>query len=73
MKSKKSKEAIKTTFPAKKTMKQFSRFSRYKIKKEAEDLVLESSEDFVELAMVRLKQLSVERGDSKIQLCDIRR
>ena len=54
-------------------MQQFNRFSRYKLKKEAEDLVLDASEDFVELAMVRLKQLSVDRGDSKIQLCDIRR
>ena len=35
--------------------------------------MLDASEDFVELAMVRLKQLSVDRGDSKIQLCDIRR
>ena len=70
---KKKKEPIKTTFPAKKTMQQFNRFSRYKLKKEAEDLVLDASEDFVELAMVRLKQLSVDRGDSKIQLCDIRR
>ena len=70
---KKKKEPIKTTFPAKKTMQQFNRFSRYKVKKEAEDLVLDASEDFVELAMVRLKQLSVDRGDSKIQLCDIRK
>ena len=54
-------------------MQQFNRFSRYKLKKEAEDLVLDASEDFLELAMVRLKQLSVDRGDSKIQLCDIRR
>merc|ERR1712192_112232 len=69
----KKKEPIKTTFPSKKTMQQFNRFSRYKLKKEAEDLVLDASEDFLELAMVRLKQLSVDRGDSKIQLCDIRR
>ena len=69
----KSKEPIKTTFPAKKTMQQFNRFSRYKLKKEAEDLVLDASEDFVDLARVRLKQLSIDRGDSKIQLCDIRR
>ena len=73
MQPKKTKEPIKTTFPAKTTMQQFNRFSRYKLKKEAEDLVLDASEDFVELAMVRLKQLSVARGDSKIQLCDIRR
>ena len=73
MQPKKSKEPIKTTFPAKKTMQQFNRFSRYKLKKEAEDLVLDASEDFVDLARVRLKQLSIDRGDSKIQLCDIRR
>jgi len=73
VKPKKSKEPIKTTFPAKKTMQQFNRFSRYKLKKEAEDLVLDASEDFVDLARVRLKQLSIDRGDSKIQLCDIRR
>merc|ERR1719242_858570 len=73
VKPKKLKEPIKTTFPAKKTIQQFNRFSRYKLKKEAEDLVLDASEDFVELAMARLKQLSVARGDSKIQLCDIRR
>ena len=73
MQPKKSKEPIKTTFPAKKTIQQFNRFSRYKLKKEAEDLVLDASEDFVELAMARLKQLSKNRGDSKIHLCDIRR
>merc|ERR1719341_397977 len=73
VKPKKKKEPIKTTFPAKKTMQQFNRFSRYKLKKEAEDLVLDASEDFVDLARVRLKQLSVDRGDSKIQLCNIRR
>ena len=70
---KKLKEPIKTTFPAKKTIQQFNRFSRYKLKKEAEDLVLDASEDFVEVAMARLKQLSKNRGDSKIHLCDIRR
>ena len=73
MQPKKSNEPIETTFPAKKTMQQFNRFSRYKLKKEAEDLVLDASEDFIDLARVRLKQLSIDRGDSKIQLCDIRR
>ena len=72
-KVKKAKEPIKTTFPAKKTLQQFNRFSRYKLKKEAEDLVLEASEDFMEIAMARLEQLRVARGDTKIHLCDIRK
>ena len=62
------------TFPLKKTTFSFNRFSRgYKMKKEAENLLPDASEDFVDIAMKRLRELARARGSEKVHLCDIRR
>ena len=62
-----------TTFPFKQTKFDFNRFSRFKLKQEAEPVLLDASEDFMEIAMERLRALAAARGAEKVQLCDIRR
>ena len=51
----------------------FNRFSRYKLKKEAEEVLADASEDFLTIAMERLSVLAQERGSARIHLADIRR
>eukprot|EP00090_Calanus_glacialis_P011360 TRINITY_DN19777_c0_g1_i1.p1 TRINITY_DN19777_c0_g1~~TRINITY_DN19777_c0_g1_i1.p1 ORF type:complete len:759 (+),score=285.43 TRINITY_DN19777_c0_g1_i1:137-2278(+) len=63
----------KTTFPVKNIKFEYNRFSRFKVKKDAEQILTEASQDFMELAMSRLSDLAKERGAEKIHLCDIRR
>ena len=63
----------KTTFPAKNIKFDFNRFSRFKLKKDAEEILTEASQDFMDLAMSRLSDLAKARGADKIHLCDIRK
>ena len=72
-KPKPTKEKPKTYFPAKNVKFDFNRFSRFKLKKDAEDILMDASQDFMDMAMARLSDIAEERGADKIHLCDIRR
>ena len=63
----------KTTFPPKNIKFDYNRFSRFKMKKDTEDILVEPIQDFMELAMARLSDLAKDRGAEKIHFCDIRR
>jgi len=68
-----AKPVPKTVFPAKNIKFEYNRFSRFKVKKDAEEILTEASQDFMEMAMSRLTDLATERGAEKIHLCDIRK
>jgi len=67
------KEKPKTYFPAKNVKFDFNRFSRFKLKKDAEGILMDASQDFMDMAMARLSDIAEKRGADRIHLCDIRR
>jgi len=69
---KKPAAAPKTTFPKKNIIFDFQRFSRYKVKKDAEETLCNASQDFMDMALARLEEIVQKRGASKIHLCDIK-
>merc|ERR1712059_36418 len=71
-KAKKTPKVPKTVFPSKVIKFEFNRFSRYKVKKDAECVLEDASQDFIEMAMNRLTVVAMARGATKIHLCDIR-
>ena len=62
-----------TVFPAKNIKFEFQRFSRYKLKTEAEKALVETSEEFISKCMSRMSEFAAGRESNKIHLCDIKR
>merc|ERR1711874_51228 len=63
----------KLIFPAKQVKFEYQRFSRYKLKADAERTLVKGSEDFLKEALRRMSDFAGERGAESIPLCDIRR
>ena len=52
---------------------EFQRFSRYKLKKDAEKTLVKASKDFLNEALKQMSSFAEERGAETIHLCDIKR
>ena len=52
---------------------EYQRFSRYKLKADAERTLVKGSEDFLKEALRRMSDFAGERGAESIHLCDVRR
>ena len=63
----------KLIFPAKQVKFEYQRFSRYKLKADAERTLVKGSEDFLKEALRRMSDFAGERGAESIHLCDVRR
>ena len=59
--------------PAKNIKFEYQRFSRYKVKPDAEKTLVEASNEFLNRAMKRMSVFAEERGAVKIHMCDIKR
>jgi len=61
-------------FPLKNVKFEYHRFSRFKVKKEAESSLMDASTAFVDLLLSQeVSSIAKQRGASKIELCDQRR
>ena len=69
----KKKEDPKLIFPPKQVKFEFQRFSRYKLKAEAESALVKASQDFLTEALLRMSRWAEERGAANIHLSDIKR
>ena len=69
----KKKDDPKLIFPPKQVKFEFQRFSRYKLKAEAESSLMKASQDFLTEALQRMSGWAEERGAANIHLCDIKR
>ena len=69
----KKKEDPKLIFPPKQVKFEFQRFSRYKLKAEAESALVKASQDFLTEALLRMSRWAEERGAANIQLSDIKK
>ena len=65
--------ATKSIIPEKNIKFEYHRFSRYKLKPEADKTLVQSSQDFLLKCMERMSTFAEERGSEKIHLCDIKR
>ena len=71
--SRKKKETT-LVFPLRNVKFEYQRFSRFKVKKEAESILAEASAAFVNLVLSEeVSHIAAQRGSSKIELCDQRR
>ena len=52
---------------------EYQRFSRYKLKKDAEKTLVKASKDFLNEALKQMSSFAEERGAETIHLCDIKR
>ena len=59
--------------PAKNIKFEYQRFSRYKVKPDAEKTLVGASNEFLNKAMKRMSVFAAERGAVKIHMCDIKR
>merc|ERR1719480_457483 len=59
--------------PAKNIKFEYQRFSRFKVKPDAEKTLVEASNEFLNRAMKRMSVFAEERGAVKIHMCDIKR
>lgn len=59
--------------PAKNIKFEYQRFSRYKVKPDAEKTLVSASNEFLNRAMKRMSVFAAERGAVKIHMCDIKR
>ena len=69
----KKKEDPKMIFPPKQVKFEFQRFSRYKLKAEADDVLMKASKTFLDEALRRMSGWAEERGADHIHLCDVKR
>ena len=71
--TKRLKAKEKSLIPAKNIKFEYQRFSRYKLKPDAEKTLVGASEEFLNKAMKRMSAFADERGAEKIHMCDIKR
>ncbi|XP_023337096.1 nucleoprotein TPR isoform X6 [Eurytemora carolleeae] len=68
----KPKPGVKSIYPMRFHKFEFLKHSNHKMKKEAEEPLMEASEAFNKMVRVRASQLARERGDKVIRLSDLR-
>jgi len=71
--TKRPKAKEKSLIPAKNIKFEYQRFSRYKLKPEAEKTLIGASDEFLTKAIKRMSSFAAERGAEKIHMCDIKR
>ena len=71
--TKRPKAKEKSLIPAKNIKFEYQRFSRYKLKPDAEKTLIGASDEFLNKAMKRMSSFAAERGAEKIHMCDIKR